>query len=104
LEHLDISEHHYSKPEWQDDIENIQWLELLHSFSTVKNLYLSKQVVARVAPALQQLARERVIEVFPTLQVLILDEPELSVPVQEALQEFIAARQHSGYPVAILLR
>jgi hypothetical protein len=104
LEHLDISEHRYSKPEWQDDIENIQWLELLHSFSTVKNLSLSQQVVPRVAPALQQLARERITEVLPTLQVLILDEFGLSVPAQEALREFIAAREHSGYPVGILLR
>jgi hypothetical protein len=84
LEHLDISESQYIPPQyWQDDIENIQWLELLHPFCTVKNLYLSKQVVARIAPALQELARERVIDVLPMLQVLSLDEPEPSGPVHE---------------------
>jgi hypothetical protein len=99
LEHLNINEDY--ELEWQDDVENIQWLELLHPFFSVKNLYVSEQVVTCVAPALQELARERVTEVLPTLQVLLLDEPEPSGQVQEALREFVAARQHSGCPVAI---
>jgi hypothetical protein len=98
LENLHISEHYTQY--LQDDIENIQWLELLRPFSTVKNVYLSKQVVTRVAPALQELAGERVTEVLPALQVLSL-ELKPSGQVQEALREFVAARQHSGCPVVI---
>ena len=101
LDHLTISEGRYPKPDWQDDIENIQWLELLQPFSTVKSLYLSDKVAPHVAPALQELARERVAELLPALQVLFLDELESSRPVQDALREFAAARQHAGYPVAI---
>ncbi|KAN0107507.1 hypothetical protein V8E52_010102 [Russula decolorans] len=49
LEHLYICKGIYSRSHWQDNIENNQWLELLHPFTTVKNLYLSKGVVPRIA-------------------------------------------------------
>jgi hypothetical protein len=35
---------------WQDDVENTPWLDLLRSFVTVKNLYLSKEFVPYIAP------------------------------------------------------
>jgi hypothetical protein len=50
--HLYICEGEYPLSRWQDDVENDQWLEILHPFTTVKNLYLSKGVVPRIAPAL----------------------------------------------------
>jgi hypothetical protein len=47
LENLYIRVHNYQLP-WQGDPENLQenpqWLELLHPFTTVKNLYLPKEV------------------------------------------------------------
>ena len=52
LEHLYICESVHSRSRWQEDIENDQWLELLHPFTTVKNLYLSKGVVSHIALAL----------------------------------------------------
>ena len=48
---------------WQDDMENEQWLELLQPFTSVKDLALSRQWVRRVAPALRELAGERTTEV-----------------------------------------
>jgi hypothetical protein len=70
LEHLYICEGIYLRSRLQDDIENNQWLELLHPFTTVKNLYLSKGVVPRITLALQELVGQRLTEVLPTLQGL----------------------------------
>jgi hypothetical protein len=111
LEHLYICEDKYSRSRWQDDVEDDQWLELLHPFATVKNLYLSKGVVPRIAPALQELVGERLTEVLPALQGLWLEEPcplgltegLLSGPVQDAIEKFVASRLLSGHPIAISL-
>jgi hypothetical protein len=86
----------------QDDMEDTQWLELLHPFTNVKDLHLSGILPTCIAPALQELTGERVTEVLPVLQNIFLDgihgEPE---PVPKAISEFVAARQLSGCPVAI---
>jgi hypothetical protein len=86
----------------EDDVENTQWLELLHPFSNVMDLHLSGKVATCIAPALQELAGELVTEILPTLQNIFLDgfyrEPEL---VRKAIWEFVTARQLSGCPVAI---
>jgi hypothetical protein len=86
----------------EDNMENTQWLELLHPFTNVKDLYLSGILSTCIAPALQELASEQVTEVLPVVQNIFLDEvygePE---PVPKAISEFVAARQLSGCPVAI---
>ena len=51
-------EHHYIHrgawpPNWQDDIEISQWLELLHPFTAVKDLYISEGLIPHIAPALK---------------------------------------------------
>ena len=103
LERLDLG----SKPDdvnllpGQVDVENVQWLELLYPFTNVKNLHISKNVAPCVAPALQELTGEGVTEVLPALQNIFLDGFQLSPPVQEAIRQFVAARQFSGHPVAI---
>ena len=38
-------------PHWQNDVENTQWLELLHGLPTLKDLYLDEEFTPRVAPA-----------------------------------------------------
>jgi len=75
LEHLDIREHPDTQPLWQDDMEDTQWLELLQTFVTVKNLYLSNKVASCVSPALQGLSEERATDMLPMLQALVLDGP-----------------------------
>jgi len=86
---------------WQDDMEDAQWLELLHPFISVKGLGLSTDSVPFVAPALQELSGERVTEVLPALQNLFLTGPQPSGPVMEAIGKFTAARQLSGCPVTV---
>jgi len=99
LEHLNILSY---RLHWQDDIETTQWLELLYPFTSVKHLFVSDGLVPLVAPALQELAGERVTELLPMLQNLSFKGLQQSKPVEEAIRQFIAARQLSGHPVAVL--
>jgi hypothetical protein len=78
VERLYIFENGSSQPRWQDDIENSQWLELLHPFTAVKNLYLSQKLTPRIAPALQELVGERINEMSPALQSISLEGLHLS--------------------------
>jgi hypothetical protein len=86
---------------WKNDIENSQWLDLFRPFAAVKDLYISWEFTPRIAPALQELVEERVTEVLPALQTLYLEEPLPLGSVQEAIGEFVAARQLAGHPIAI---
>ena len=86
---------------WQDNIESSQWLELLHPFAVVKDLFICKNFTPRIAPILQELVGERATEVLPALQTLFLEGPLPSGPVQEAIEHFIAARQLSARPVSL---
>jgi hypothetical protein len=103
LERLIVCDGRYEPPDWQDDIENTQWMELLRPFATVKDLYLSDNVALRVAPALQELSEERVTEVLPALQDIFIHRLEPSGIIQEGFQKFVTTRgRHvSSRPVAI---
>ena|ERR1700730_7690745 len=84
------------RPYWPDDMENAQWLELLHPFTAVKNLRLGNELVQRAAPALRELTGEMVTEVLPALQNIILHEPGPSGPVQDIIGQFVDARHVAG--------
>jgi hypothetical protein len=101
VERLTIREKGNSKVEWKDDIENSKWLELLHPFMGVKNLYVSEEFAPHIAPSLQELVGGRTTEVLPTLQSLFFEEPHQSGAVGEAIGKFVAARQLSNIPVAV---
>ena len=103
VERLYIFEYDFSRVRWQDDIESSQWLELLHPFTGVKDLYISQEFMPRLAPALKELVGERVTEVLPALQTLFLEGSLPSGPVQEAIEQFVAARYLAGLPVAMSL-
>jgi hypothetical protein len=85
---------------WQDDIENSQWLEVLHPFTAVKDLYISQIFTPRVVPALLELVGETVTEVLPALQTVFFEEP-LPLGFQEEIGKFVAARQLAGHPIAV---
>ena len=101
LEDLYIFEYQYSLPDWQDNIENTLWLELLHPFHSVKNLYLSEEFARRIVPALQELVGGRSTEVLPTLQNIFLEEVQSSGPIQEGIGRFVATRQVTSHPIAV---
>ena len=92
-----------SQPDWKDNIENrVLWLELLHPFTTVKNLYLSEKIALLIGPALQDLIEGRATELLPTLENIFLQGLESSGRAQEGIGRFVAARQSTSHPIAIL--
>ena len=99
LESLEIA---VSRRDWQGQIELIQWREFLHPFTSVERMTLvGKDSVQPVAPALRELAGERSTEVLPALRTLFLrtNSRQLSGPVNEAIEQFIATRRLHGHPV-----
>jgi len=103
MENLYIHEERYSPPNWKDDIESTEWLDLLIPFTTVRNLYLSKQFAPRVAPTLQELTGGKTTEALPNLQNLFLEGFQLTELVHDGIGTFISARQLTNHPVAILI-
>ena len=102
MENLYIyKEQSHTRLRWKDDIEETEWLDLLHPFSAVKSLYLCKQFAPRIAPALQELIGERTTEVLPALQNILLEGFQASEPVHEGIARFISARQLINQPVVI---
>ena len=101
LEDLYIYEDRYRQPVSEDNIDNALWLELLHPFTTVKNLFLSEKVAPRVVPALQELVGGRTTEVLPTLQNIFIEGLQSSGPVQEGIGKFVAARQLTSHPITV---
>jgi hypothetical protein len=101
LEDLYIYEDQSSRSHWPDNIENALWLELLHPFRAVKNLYLSEEFARRIGPALQELVGIMAAEVLPTLQNIFLEGLEPSEPVQEGIQQFVSTRQATSDPIAV---
>ena len=102
VEHLYILEDEISQPRWQDDIENGQWLELLHPFTAVKSLLVSQEFAPRIAPALQGLVGERANEVLPALQSIYLEGLDSSGVVPEGIGQFVTARHRSSHPIAVI--
>ena len=101
LESLDITVSH---KDWQDEIEVTQWQEFLLPFTFVRDMSLGLEDSVRlVAPALQELAREKETEVLPALQNLSIrvGRWQPSGPLKEAIEQFIAARQFYGHPVTV---
>ena len=90
-----------SQPDWKDDIENRQWLELFRPFIAVKNLYLSENFASRIAPALQELVEGKSTDVLPALQNIFLKGFESSASVQESIGKFVAARQVANHPIGV---
>jgi hypothetical protein len=101
LERLHI--HEYRRVLRDVNRENTQWREALRPFTSVKDLYLSEKLGSSrlVVPILSDLADESVTEVLPALQSLFLKWPRRSRSRQEAIDQFVAARQLSGRPVTV---
>jgi len=103
LEDLYIVEDRYQRPHWQDDAENTLWLDVLRPFVAVKNLYLSEELVPRIAPALQELVGGRTTEVLSTLENIFCESRVFrpSGPIHKGVERFVAARQPTSHPVAV---
>jgi hypothetical protein len=103
VENLYIYQNPRMIPKLPYNIENVRWLGILQPFAAVKNLYLSKGSARRITLALQELIKRRTTEVLPTLQNIFLEGPRPSEFIQGGIEEFVAARKLSGYPIAVSL-
>ena len=101
LEDLSIDSPGGWLPEWQDNVENTLWTELLHPFTSVKNLYLCEEFAGRIVPALQELVEDRRIEVLPALENIFLEGLEALGPVEKGIGQFVAMREVTGHPIAV---
>ena len=101
LEHLYICEGRMRRSRWQDDMENTQWLELLHPFIALKDLYLDKKIAPRVVLALKEHTQDTITENLPVLQNLFIEGLRRAGPVQEVIGQFVAVRQLAGLPVTV---
>jgi hypothetical protein len=77
--------------------EDIEWIHLLQQFPAVQTLHVSRELAGHVALALEDIAGEMVNDVIPSLDLIrVVDQPASSI------EKFIAARQLSGCPVAVI--
>jgi hypothetical protein len=83
-----VSDSINSEPEDMDDLD---WLELLRPFSSVQTLFVSKELAWHISCALNS---AMVTELLPALDMLCLEDQ----PVSYA-HKFIAARSEFGRPV-----
>jgi hypothetical protein len=81
-------------PEGMDDIE---WLQLLLPFSSVKTLFVSREFAGHISRSLEYIAAVMATEVLPALEMLCLEDHTVS-----SIHEFIAIRRESGHPVTIV--
>ena len=106
LPSLELLSIHKSKYEllplqWQNEVENHRWLEFLRPFIAVKDLVLDEPAVLFVASALAGLIEERVAEILPVLQNIVLDGFPSSSPVPKGIATFIAVREICGGLVVV---
>lgn len=88
---------------WEDNSIN-QWLEGLHPFTAVKDVYISQDLVPNIMRALHELVGERVTEFLPAMRTLFLADPPSSEPFwewEEAIGHFVAARELAGHPFVV---
>ncbi|KAH9992509.1 hypothetical protein BJV74DRAFT_398780 [Russula compacta] len=76
-------------------------VEILRRFTAVQSLYTNSGAGPLVIPALHELARERATEVLPALRSLFFKGSPGSTSVREAIESFIAARQHSNHLIDV---
>jgi hypothetical protein len=100
LERLEV---HNRRNHWEGDMENVQWLELLHLFPSVKDLVLLGTSFQLVAPTLNELDGGSIMEVLPVLQNIVIQDHRPSEPHNnnKVIAKFIATRQHLGSPVTV---
>ena len=68
VENLYIYEDSYSALEWDEDMENALWLDLLRPFVGLKNLYLFEKFAKRIASALEVVDEGTMADLLPNLQ------------------------------------
>ncbi|KAH8985262.1 hypothetical protein EDB86DRAFT_2959904 [Lactarius hatsudake] len=82
-----------------EDIDEVEWLDLLRQFSAMKTLCVSPELAESVAVLLEDIARdsEMAAEVLPALDLIFLGGQPVSF-----FNNFVAIRRLSGLPVTVV--
>ncbi|KAH9035719.1 hypothetical protein EDB85DRAFT_838736, partial [Lactarius pseudohatsudake] len=84
-------------PDSPEELNNIEWLQVLRAFSSARTLFVAAMFAGHVSRALEDIAGVTAAEVLPTLELLYLEDQPIS-----SVDEFVAIRRDSGRPVTIV--
>ena len=91
---LNTSPKEYRQPEDTD----VEWVHLLHQFSTAQTLHVSRGIAGPVALALESIVGQMLIaEVLPSLELIYMEGQPAST-----VGKFVAARQLADLPVTVV--
>jgi hypothetical protein len=76
-----------------EDMDHTQWQELFRPFTSVRSLEISPGLEGLIAPALQELTGDRVMEVLPLLRTLSFSRLDSEPKSPNPFELFITARQ-----------
>ena len=101
VEHLTLEhEVHSLSSEEHNDVDRIEWRNLLRSFSNVKIIYVGDGLVEKLSCCLRLEDGELPLELLPELQELTYVGSR-DTRAGDALVSFIDARQNAGRPVTL---
>lgn len=103
LKHLCIFDTGNSPLYWLNDVEGSQWLDFLRPFTTVEDLYVSRAFSPHIVATLHRIIGEGMTEVLPSLQSLFFEKQISPGPVEEAIEQSVAAlhRDHSSRAITV---
>ncbi|KAH9981800.1 hypothetical protein BJV74DRAFT_853618 [Russula compacta] len=96
---LEYTNRNSMSPEWTNEADRSQWRELLRSFSNLKMLRVSGDLIRALSCSLEAEEGELPMELLPELKELSYSG---SGDSGDAFIRFIASRQDVGHPVALL--
>ena len=85
-----------TKPEL-DDLDDIEWPQLLRPFSSVKTMVVCKEFAGIVSCALEHISGAMATEILPALDMLCLEDQPVS-----SFDNFVAVRRDAGLPVTVV--
>ncbi|KAN0120499.1 hypothetical protein V8E52_004326 [Russula decolorans] len=101
MKHLYILDSGMSSSHRLDNAASGQWLDLLRPFTTVEDLYLSQQFSPHIVTALHGIIGEGMTEVLPSLHNIFLEKLSPPGPVEEAIEQFVAALHLSDHSITV---
>jgi len=79
------------------ETDDVRWLHLLHPFSAVQTLHVSRELAGHVSLALEDITAEMIEEVLPSLDsIRVVGQPASSI------EKFTSSRLLSGCPVSVI--
>ena len=82
---------------FSESSDGVEWLHLLHQFSTVQTLHVYRELAAFIATALENITTEMAAEIMPFLHLIHLEGQPAS-----SIETFLSARQLSARPVIVI--